>query len=128
MAAFSVAAAVLVAPAATAAPQCVQVTGVKMRADGILIGLLSGFVAMPGLQQIPPATELACPAGHVVVGLNADEGQLFAACRRLFSNEPAVMSQASVAITAGHPDRACAAGQSVIGLRRVNGLLDVVCR
>ena len=115
-------------PAFTAAPQCVQVTGARMRADGTLIGMLSGFVAMPGLQHIPPAVELTGPTSHVLVGLNVEQNQMHGVCRRLFSNEPAIMTQASVAMIAPQQDRACAAGKSVIGLLMDGPTLDIVCR
>ena len=116
-------------PLATAAPQCAQVTGAGLRADGILIGMLSGPVAMPGLQQIPPARELTCPAGHVVVGLNvAEDGAMSAECRRLFSNAPTISSEASVVVGAGQTTQSCGVGFSLVGLRPNGGVLEILCR
>lgn len=115
-------------PLGTAAPQCAEVIGANVRADGSLIGVLSGVIDTPGLQQIPPASELACPAGHVAAGLQVEGGNLYAACKRLFSDEPIFNSQASVAIGDGQATQLCLAGQSLIGLRMVNGTLDIVCR
>jgi hypothetical protein len=116
-------------PLVTAAPQCSQVTGAGVRADGILIGMLSGPVAMPGLQQIPPALELTCPAGHVAAGLNvAEGGAMFAECRRLFSNAPPISSEESVVVSAGQTSQSCDAGFSLVGLRANGGVLEILCR